>query len=104
MIDLQAIKARCEAFAQSNREWAHAAMYYEDVTALTAEVEQLRAELERVTAERDAAVEDFRLLEGSDIRSNLCQGCQSCEKSVLNGGKCRHGVCDGFKWRGKKEK
>lgn len=63
-------------------------------------VRQLRAELERVTAERDAAIKDIEAAMGSESTQNILKYlCSLCQNKDLNRG-C---TCDGKcapKWRG----
>ena len=70
------------------------------IETLRAENENLRADLARVTAERDGAVED--LLDAAIVP------CSYCERNPSNGGACdmdndNHEMFSCWKWRGIEE-
>lgn len=84
--------------------WSVAATLTREASAIDLEtlpiVRQLRAELERVTAERDAAIKDIEAAMGSESTQNILKYlCSLCQNKDLNRG-C---TCDGKcapKWRG----
>ena len=85
-IDLERTKSRAEAatpivligamVSKNNAEFLKSAKG--DVLALIAEVAQLQSKLDRVTAERDAAVEDLTKLATKPITP-----CHSCSETCL---------------------
>ena len=63
-------------------------------------VQQLRAELERVTAERDAAISDIETAMASESTQNILYYlCSLCQNKDLNRGCTCDGKCSP-KWRG----
>ena len=76
------------------------------LSALQAENEKLRAELEKVKRERDAAVKDLEKLCRDDVGPCEMAICELC--AYNNGAQCSRNdgqICDGYdifnwKWRG----
>lgn len=83
--------------------WEKTAMdAYEERNRAKAELEKLQAKLDRVTRERDAAVEDMKCI----ADNSMCECCvhnnsgdeeQFCDKNTIVYG------CNQFEWRGLKE-
>lgn len=83
--------------------WEKTAMdAYEERNRAKAELEKLQAKLDRVTLERDAAVEDMKCI----ADNSMCECCvhnnsedeeQFCDKNTIVYG------CNQFEWRGLKE-
>lgn len=77
--------------------------YHEDIPFLLSEVERLQTELERVTAERDMAVEDLSfygdcdtcIFENSHFNDEPCNEC-FCNENTNN-------VDNKWQWRGLEE-
>ena len=79
-------------------EWEHANAYYEECGQWETENEKLRAELEKVKAERDAAVSDLETIMAYYGDGYICDFCRNGNCFPRSGTKpCLP------KWRGQKE-
>lgn len=84
-------------------EREHADAYYEECGQWEAENEKLRAELEQVKAERDAAVESIpHECKTCVYHTVFFNGCTPNHDCTNPDGGCSNN-CDRWKWRGRKE-
>lgn len=97
-INGEVLGVACSAFEQV---MVDAAEEISKISVLQAENEWLRAELEQVKRERDAAVEFLE----SAIRysTNPCEGCKADCIDAGSDAAERVDQCGAFEWRGKKE-
>lgn len=99
--DLDALLDKCESLYMKRHILFHGVTAYTIESAPTIDpetlpiVQDLREQLDKVTAERDAAIEDLKLIFNAGCNCRICANTDYCIDKAFIIGKCSK-----FLWRG----